>query len=670
MTCARPESLRSFSACLGLLLIALSFWSAEAFCQAPSAVEQQARGASARYAALQALNAKATTLGKDNLDSRADAMEQQILDEAPQHRERAPSVKIVRSSVEKSIDDEFERITATVWEKFRLEELGIGRAVFEKEVRQKLGPRFSDERDKSLNANFERVFSDARRRAVDQQGRKFRAATYPSQEQVEAIDRQGWESAAGRETAAQIERSVKGAEATVFEENQKQVTQLVKEVRQSIDGQRAAQLQRLDATELPAGALSKDLAKTTLEESLRELLAAERAKPMTGFVYAELPAARQRIEEISSKAEVDRFMQFLKEFKLEIDPAELRARIDAEPEVYKERQPTQEKLTQELLRMAESRALRDYTQQSLSGTDMNAFRTRLVARIGGAAGNEVLRTAISEQLSAVLGPVRDEIALSQAKEYFSPVATRTWAVPESELKSLIEKHSEPSDFGQCMRLEGVTGKQPVLRNRLLSETETLVLKSVRELISEGREAWVLQVELVNRLAAPLQSEMAAAEKNGELGKKDVWVNKLTTRVENEWSSSRTGALWPNGTLPPANAATKYQHLFGETHHLIAQMVNRHFESYNKPVSIKTNENAPTAKIDKLPGNDGGKGGGGGGSGAGGGQGDGTGFGGTGLIGLFLALLPCLLLALAFLVIGAVTGYLFGMKRGKRMQSAA
>jgi hypothetical protein len=422
---------------------------------------------------------------------------------------------------------------------------------------------------------------------LDEQRRKFIGAGYPSQVDANRIDKESWQSKFGEELIGRLEREIGRSVPVVFEENQAEVKRLVAVVRDAVDLQRKRQLEHLASLRLPEGAVSVEAAAFSMGDTMRAWLQAERGTARGRPVYDLVPSVKAKLQETAEQAEMDRFVRFLRDFAPVVRADPIRAALNTDPGAHKDRAKSQERVARALLADAGGDAVQQYTAKPVPHTEMATFRNRLKTYLRKGPAEEALWSTVSAQVATVLDGVRTDFAQGQFSRHFGPLAMRTWAVPEKELKAVVEGRLGMATFEESMTLPDITSGERPPRAQLLVETENFVVGGVGKLVEEGKRAWNGQLDIVKRRADTFERMMQDAADKKQLGSKEEWIEKYTDAVQGDWVAARPAVIWRSGEVAPANAASKYSPLFGEVRREINKTVSALFDSTEKRAALSS-----------------------------------------------------------------------------------
>ncbi|MGH8557340.1 MAG: hypothetical protein ACRESZ_07730 [Methylococcales bacterium] len=501
---------------------------------------------SKQYAALQALNAVLAEYGHTiNQEQYKVELSSEMLKQSRySHKDAATSTRTSRKWLEGKLDTKWEEIAGSVQQKLRIEESAF------QNVRNKLNEKFLRTKgtilDAQVNVQDGTIFKEARKSALVKQLELLNHNSYPPVDVVNQINRrEKWTN----EEVETIKNNVEAGRA-LFDENQNEVTGIVKSIRDDIDSQRQGQLNAVNVappSEIVTTDSAADFLRTKLDDELARERKSEIERQSGRKVYERLEKTDIHIQEVSEKIEKQRFGNFLEQrFTPEIDSNSLKAAIRRDLSRHKIIDSSTRMFGEKMQEETGKRAVDQYTQQNRTVSDIDGFRSRLSQYLKQGSARGSLWNKLIDTLAPELKKHRNEIAEEQFNDNFRPLASQVWKTPEDVLERIDEGTLAISDLSTFQQTEELLGIKSgnAEPGELLSETESRVHHAAVKAVNEGKKAWDTQEALVKNKRGAIESQLTAAQRANRLGAERDWVKKYTTEVAAAWKNDPLAARYP------------------------------------------------------------------------------------------------------------------------------
>jgi len=480
----------------------------------------------------------------------------------------------VERQLQTRIDDEIAQTVGAL-----LADQGISATQFRSELGAPFNNDVATQKQKFVNQTLPQIFLAARADAVKAQTALLTQAAYPTQQEVEQADRNGWKA----EELAALEASTRARIAHAvpdrFEETDVAVNTNAKAVMADVEGQRKRQIDALE-TGAPDGAITSAQIMSALRLAVDNAVASARTASLPGqVVYGILPSVAEQTARKADTEERRHWAQYVRTYKPAVGVDEITARLKSDVARYRDPKDSERQFVEDSIAAAERDVVERYASGARSAPDETAFRDRIRASVApNGEENQTLKSAIELAIQPSLGEARARIAAEQYATAFGPLQSGLWQPEETAIVDGTLTPSSIGKFDQAAALRGVrtVGSDPGAV--LFVETEELAREGAGKLIAEEQTAITLQRGIVKRLESRIKEQLESAPPQ-DRSSKELWIHKMTDLVTTTWGSDRK-AVW-NGA-PPAIAPNKYSALFAVTnqdiertiHNLLAEIAAR------------------------------------------------------------------------------------------------
>jgi hypothetical protein len=484
------------------------------------------------------------------------------------NRTKAESQQRLKESVERRlqtrIDDEIARTVSAL-----LADQGVSLVEF----RSRLGAVFDNsvaaQKQKFVAEKLPPIFAAAREEAVKAQTTLLARAAYPTQQEVEQVDRDGWTETQLGNLASHTRERIAKAVPERFEETDSAVGEDAKKIMDDVQEQRKRQTDALDRP-LQDNAITASQIETALRGGVDEEIAKARAANAPDrIVYTMLPKIAEKAANKAVLEEQRLWTRFVESYKRSFSLNDIEARLRSDIARYRDPRESERPFVEDSIAAAERDVVERYAIGAKSASDAAAFKERISASVAPTGENhQKLRSAIADAIRQVLSDARRVIADEQYATAFAPLQSGVWQPDEAGIAGGSLTPGGIAGFEQAAALPNVRAPSADPKAVLLIETENRVVDGARNLITEAQTAMTLQRGIVKRVEPKIKEQIENAPPE-ELESKDSWVAKMTDLVMTTWASDRP-SVWQG--KPPAKAPSKYSNLFAATNEDIKRSV--------------------------------------------------------------------------------------------------
>jgi len=520
----------------------------------------------ALQSAVAKVNAAIEQLGNTASPERIESLSDFIGSNPSQHRSPEASKRLSATEVNRQLHQDF---TSSKQQILQGASTGLRTPITLSELQAKLSN--IDETvdaavDKFIGTQFGTMFSTARERAVAKQRSKLELNIgAPSQREVDtALNRDArWESHHDA-FADDLRLRALPRNTVLFDENTEAVDAEIDRVLAAVGMQIAFQFKTARAgtsdENVPKFCISSDSIKSHAEQ---HLVKAVEGSSGVKHRYGTFAVVSRLIASEAVELERLRLQAFIEGVDLPISPRALKASIEANVALHRERTKSQGIFESSLLQPARDYVVATYVgQANVPPVDAQRVKARIASIIQQKTHSTTLQDRLKAVIAVELQNVRSAMASDQVQQA-CPKLYGKWRPSDDTVERVYDTGKIPSSFPECLQLAGLDAVEHVL----LEEAEAAVVKIVREQVEYATSALRSQLLLLKALEQSQESKLTVDVAAGV--PKSSIVSEWTALAEKEWSQS-------------GGPASRFK-LFPRTHKEIEKAVSKHFDAIQERI---------------------------------------------------------------------------------------
>lgn len=446
-----------------------------------------------------------------------------------------------------------------------------------------------------ITKNGTEIFNKARDEAEELQLGRMSFDVYPSIKKVMDMDAAGWGDAQAESLKQELVPRMRFSEKHIFDMVERKIKERAEKIYENIRSQVNAQHGAVTNHQVNRNIVTQTQIERGWRESVNASLDKLKAKqPKWQKFYPLLPSVAAKISSKAKRIEQERFREFIQTANIEtVSQAELTKLITGNLKAHKKMKKSLEKSASSIDTRAKEEIVSLYVERAPE-IQRAAFKQHLKRYLPN------VKADIKKRVRAIITPlhkkVRANIAEMQLKQYFRPLADRTWEligereviIKRIKIDQNLDINSVEDSFDKKKPIIGSIKSKNFDRATILQETEKLVLIRTQGLISEASDVWNAQFAIydsnsgiikikgkniiiskaiqnpgmysgvVNKLSK-LFSWGKDTNDNKEEWSKEEWSRYFTEMIENVWQQHRVTLGWRNGQ--PEYSKNKYNRLF-------------------------------------------------------------------------------------------------------------
>ena len=506
-----------------------------------------------KMAAIRAASEAISTIPNFTSQNFAESATLEIVKDYQKHQNVAASERIIRKRLKKTLREEISNNFIKIYNQMRVNSELYSKKQFLEDIDSAYGQKIENGITENVKRQFNDVFAKIRAGAVERQYKSLELSIYPTQEEIAAADKKGWEKSR-IDVKNSLRSKMQGKVSSLLEENVPKVEQSAAEVIRDIDSQRKRQREVIDSGG-DTTAFSMEGISQELESNLKKALAKDRKnRPKNKTVYDIFPSIRKRLEEESSRLEAEKFEAYIPTHKVKIDKSILKRLIEKNRRKHTRLDNSFNEAAKAFTEKAEKGILESYLKKASRTGAGKKFNKRLKARLREQHYQQLVADSVRKYLRAPLRQVREDISVKEMRKKFAPVATKKWEVPKDVRPKDWGRLEAVDTFDEVQALPNIKSKKvKVDHSLLLDETKEKVEEAIPPLVSEGKTAWEAQQAIADRIEEtiltdinnalgqkPINHKMTAKEVNQSLNKEmeKKYVNQYQDVMKNTWKKER------------------------------------------------------------------------------------------------------------------------------------
>lgn len=569
-----------------------------------SADGEEAIRSAQRLAAQLAASASIENLGKQQLKGQAERWTAVILSDLHGHQQTAKSKALLEVEFEADLRAAVDRSLSRIQESFNsAEEEGKWFSLdwLKEYVRLRLGKALEKGIKENRREYFEDTFKSSRMRATKEQLQSIpiHAPHYKNQindlmEFVVVNDeiRLRWGNLKENELQKRLEVSVASG-AMLLEETK---IELKVEIGEMLNNARTQAEMQILATKEPISqslVTKESIYQVLLSKVQRTVNSLKETESDSAYVHPIFSGLREAASSLAEREERSRFLSFLREFKFETSPAEIRAFLLEDLRGHAEKGRSMILVRDWMFSRALLNVLGRYASRLEDGSDPGIF----VAHLRDLATKQpTVHNAFEKRLEKFLGPALEQVRRQISEEQLEaayPIATSgEWIVSEKllmdvshgreSLKSFADFETAMSNNSALRKLISKGGDGSSY-DSLLREAREGLWNRVQSYLAEGECAVQKQKQIIDRLNIDIPKRIGTDD---DKKTRQEWKGFFKGEARQDWKK----VIDENG-CPPVDVVRKfgdrYGSLFEFTTFEIEKIVDAQFTG--EKVDIKKGE---------------------------------------------------------------------------------
>ncbi|MBI5222795.1 hypothetical protein HY990_00070 [Candidatus Micrarchaeota archaeon] len=546
-----------------------------------SNVMAQLKNKSIEYAAIVATKSAIKEIKDKNINNIADDSKKEILSKIHSHKERKESEKLIRAFISVKLKSEFNEDLRKIHKSFNVQ---LSEDQFKREIEKKFGSDIENNKNEFLKNKGSKVFINARDLAINEQMSRVSLKVYPSESEVEEIDKAGWKSSNVRNMKEKLKRAMRKSEEKLLEEVENKIDKRVEDISEDIKQQIKVQKNALGL--LPPGNLFtiKQFRDAWEDNVRKEIEKIKKNKEPWQNIYNIFLSIKEEINHKAGIEEQKRFREFIKNVNINIATEEEISKVIREDiKAHKAVDNSLNLITKKIMDKAIQKIIEKYALNAQPG-ERSDFTSRLQNKYLPNVKAEI-RERVDALLMPDLNATREKIAKEQVKGFFPVLADGSWELSgknEEIIKRIkINKNLSIRSYDDCMKEPVLTSitERNVKKDELLNETEEKVFNNVNMFLSEAEKAWDGQWDIylthksyIEDVADKGKKILIEQEIKNKPGRdKAYWVEYFTSEINKIWQKNRVSLIWPQGK--PKYQKEKYVELLKYVKDEIEQRMN-------------------------------------------------------------------------------------------------